>query len=69
MKLVTHFLEIPRDAAFAVIWETQWVQPEEGSHNFMVVWNGVFVIIDQQVIGVVRNEVQNVERIQVCKKR
>jgi len=59
MKQVAVVLEIPRDLSYSRLYECQHVFPIAGSYNFIVVYEKVFLAIDDSLVAAIKREVEN----------
>jgi len=58
MRQVTTVLEMPRDYAFSRLFECQYLYPTAAPYNFIVVFDKVYLAIDDSLVAAIKREVE-----------
>ena len=59
MRQVRAVLEIPRDYAYSRLYECEYLYPTAAPYNFIVVYDRVFLAIDDTLGSAIIREIEN----------
>ena len=59
MRQVRAALEMPRDYAYSRLFECQYIYPTAAPHNFTMVYDKVFLAIDDSLVAAIKREAED----------